>query len=202
MNPCIESVAGMGGVLPRDTLIGAVCGGAIEQRFQVAEGSQCVSVMMDLNIEAVTLKVIRLMVFIAFSIGSVIEDAKSYRVKLLEIAIGITVIVGIRFAMADCTWIEIMAGGLIGALSFLLVERLFRGKLGPGDIWFSSYIGFAFGFSAWDLSMVVAAFLGLAWTMVKAVLKRRECQVDIRIPFTPFMFGGAIAVSIIGVIQG
>jgi prepilin signal peptidase PulO-like enzyme (type II secretory pathway) len=152
---------------------------------------------MESIIGAVAYKAILLLVFVAFSIRSVIEDAKSYRVKPLEIAIGIAVVAGMRSAMEVRTWMEVIAGGLVGALAFFSVERLSRGRMGAGDIWYSSFIGFAFGFVAWDISMVVAAFLGLAWITAKTAFNRTECIFNTRIPFTPFMFVGSVAVAIV-----
>jgi len=137
-----------------------------------------------------------LSIFTIYSINSVIEDVLSFRVRLHEIALGIAVVLAVRAIMGDGGWMEALASGAIGALVFLVVEKASKGRLGAGDIWFSAFIGVSFGFWTWDLGLLAAAALAAAWVCALSLSGRRGALRQIRIPFVPFMFAGAIAVAL------
>jgi leader peptidase (prepilin peptidase) / N-methyltransferase len=141
-------------------------------------------------------KEIMLIVFIIFSVNSVVEDVRSFRVRLHELVLGIAIVLVVKAIIGGADWIDTGAGGLVGALAFLAVKRISKGRLGSGDVWFSALIGFSFGFWTWDIGLLVAAFLGVLWTGILRLSGRRGSLRDIRVPFAPFMFAGSIAVSI------
>jgi len=135
--------------------------------------------------------------FMIFSFGSVMEDVRCYCVRSNELAIGIAAVIIIKLLLGGDDWAGTLGGGSIGVLSLALVSKLSMGRLGSGDIWFSALIGFSFGFWVWNACIFIAAFLGAIWIGCRRISSpQRPSLWHIRIPFAPFMFIGAIAVSI------
>jgi prepilin signal peptidase PulO-like enzyme (type II secretory pathway) len=137
-----------------------------------------------------------LIIFIIFSANSIIDDVLSFRVRPHELAIGIAIVLAAKILIGNADWIDTAAGGSIGATAFLAVKRFSKGRLGAGDVWFSAFIGCCFGFWTWDIGLLVAAFLGVLWVGILRLSSGQRNIQDIRIPFAPFMFAGAIAVAI------
>jgi leader peptidase (prepilin peptidase) / N-methyltransferase len=137
-----------------------------------------------------------LIIFIIFSANSIVDDISSFRVRPHELAIGIAIVLISKILIGDADWVDTAAGGSIGALAFLAVKYLSKGRLGAGDVWFSALIGCCFGFWTWDIGLLVAAFLGVLWVGIRRFSNGRRKIRDIRVPFVPFMFAGAIAVAV------
>jgi prepilin signal peptidase PulO-like enzyme (type II secretory pathway) len=139
---------------------------------------------------------IYLIAFVIFSANSVVEDILCFRIRLHEIALGISIILVSKAVLGGADWVDTIVGGCVGSIAFIIVKRFSKERLGAGDVWFSALIGFSFGFWTWDFGLLVAAFLGVLWTGILRLSGRRRSLRDIRIPFAPFMFIGAVAVSI------
>jgi len=137
-----------------------------------------------------------IIIFLFFSLNSVIDDIRDFRVRISEIGVGIVVVLAAKLLVSTETAIDAAISGMVGAVSFYVIMRFSRGRLGAGDVWFSALIGSAFGFWTWDFGVLTAAFLGILWVCILRITGRRTAVRDIRIPFVPFMFVGALVVSI------
>lgn len=138
-----------------------------------------------------------LLLFILFSINSVVDDIRTFSVRSNELAIGIGIMIVVKLLFGDGDFIDGIVGGLMGASALALSKRVSKGRLGSGDIWFSALIGFSFGFWTWDACIIIAAVLGAIWIgLRRSSSPMRPSIWQIRIPFAPFMFMGAIMVSI------
>jgi prepilin signal peptidase PulO-like enzyme (type II secretory pathway) len=135
-------------------------------------------------------------IFFTFSINSVIDDAISFHVRPRELAIGIATVIAVKHLANNTNWIDTIIGGATGALAFFTAKHLTKGRLGTGDIWFSSLIGCSFGFWTWDIGLLFAAFVGILWVGILRISRPRSNIRDIRIPFAPFMFIGSIVTAI------
>lgn len=138
-----------------------------------------------------------LLLFILFTINSVVDDLRTFMVRPKELAIGIVVIIAVKLLFGDGDWLESVIGGSVGAALLALARVVSMGRLGSGDIWFSALIGLSFGFWAWDACIFIAAVLGMAWiVLMRSSNPLRPSLWRIRIPFAPFMFAGTIVVSL------
>lgn len=137
-----------------------------------------------------------LAIFTLCSLRSVVNDIRAFRVEPQEIAFGIVAVIIAKASLGGIDWTDTILGGGIGLLSFAFIARFSQGRLGYGDVWFSTLVGFAFGFLTWDFGMLAAAILGLLWVIVLSMKHHVRDYSGIRIPFVPFMFAGSIAVSI------
>jgi prepilin signal peptidase PulO-like enzyme (type II secretory pathway) len=137
-----------------------------------------------------------IVIFLVFSVNSVFDDIRDFKVRICDIGVGIIVVLIVKLLLSTTLLYESVIGGSIGVLSFYGIMRFSRGRLGAGDVWFSALIGTAFGFWTWDLGILLAAFLGMLWIGIVRIAGFRSALRDIRIPFVPFMFVGSLAVSI------
>jgi prepilin signal peptidase PulO-like enzyme (type II secretory pathway) len=130
--------------------------------------------------------------FMVFSINSVIADMRSYKVRVHEIILGFFVIADIRVLAGFSDWTSSLIGAGLGGLSFWAIRKLAKGRLGLGDIWYSAFMGFSFGFRIWDAATLLGAFLAGLWIVLRWLRNRRYPIKGLRIPFLPFLFAGAV----------
>ena len=138
------------------------------------------------------LELIIVLAFIAFSIGSVVEDLRCYHLRINELILGGVIILSLRGLSGSLDIVEVALGGILGGAAFWAVHVFSRGRLGAGDIWYSAFIGITFGFWVWDLAMFLGALTAAAWLIIRALFSGRQSAFRQRIPFAPFMFVGSI----------
>jgi prepilin signal peptidase PulO-like enzyme (type II secretory pathway) len=164
--------------------------------LEAQAGDRCPCVVLLLSVRHMKTNLV-LLLFILFSINSVVDDLRTFSVRSKELAIGIGTIIAVKSLFGDGDWIDGIVGGSMGALVLALAKRVSKGRLGSGDIWFSALIGFSFGFWAWDACIIIAAVLGMIWIgLRRSSSPLRPSIWHIRIPFAPFMFVSAIMVFI------
>jgi len=134
--------------------------------------------------------------FIFFSARSVVEDIRTFRVRRKELLVGIIVSAGEQIIISPGRIAHALAATVIAAAFFILIGAVLKGKLGLGDAWLSAFVGISFGFWNWNSTIVIASVLGISWILILRVSGRRPSLRDIRIPFVPFMFVGALAVAV------
>jgi len=78
-------------------------------------------------------------------------------------------------------------GCIVGLFVFFLVKIISGGKLGLGDIWFSSFSGSTFGIWLWFPATLISCLI--AFVFMLPDIKRK-------IPFTPFLFTGSCLIFI------
>jgi len=78
----------------------------------------------------------------------------------------------------------------ISLLTLLLVYFISKGKLGMGDIKFSSIIAFEFGYKIWVYSLLYCSFIALIISLV--LVKINKINTKTKIPFIPFISAGLL----------
>lgn len=115
--------------------------------------------------------------------------------------IGGILIKGIQASLSH-NWLDFylsLLGGLIGYISFVLIEKLGRFLfkkpcLGGGDIYLISMIGFYVGIEYLYLSLVIASFFAFLYGLILEIkYKKSVCY-----PFGPFLNLGAYSVLFFG----
>jgi prepilin signal peptidase PulO-like enzyme (type II secretory pathway) len=134
--------------------------------------------------------------FVLFSLPSLVVDIKNYHVRTKEITIGTALILIIKLIFHLGPLSDTMAGAIAGYGSFWVICKLTRGRLGAGDVWYSGFIGVSFGFWVWDIAILIATILGMCYIIIRKLLKKELLVKEIKIPFAPFMFVGALAGSL------
>jgi len=141
---------------------------------------------------------VTLLLFVGLSVRSVLRDITIYRLEIVDIIVGTIACLVYRFASGAMSDLDMIVGVGIAYLSFIVIYRLSRGRLGPGDVWYSGFIGCAFGFRIWDLALVLAVGIGICYVAVMKLRDRSRPVSAIRIPFCPCMFVGALASAALG----
>ncbi len=134
--------------------------------------------------------------FVVFSIRSVLDDMRRYTIRSIEIVGGIVCVLIARIILSPESIIYCCLAGAIAWASFCIIGYASLGKLGNGDALFSAFVAATFGFWIWDLGLLLATAFGTIWISILRISGRRPSIRDIRIPFVPFMFAGALAVSV------
>jgi prepilin signal peptidase PulO-like enzyme (type II secretory pathway) len=143
------------------------------------------------------MKILPFLMFIVFSLHSVINDIVYYRVKVLEIIAGTILVIVFQAMLPNSSLLDSILGGVMGYGTFWGIYRLTHGRLGVGDIWFSGFIGTTFGFWGWNWSILLGAFLGIGYISIRKILGSIRDIRNTRIPFTPFMVMGVLLSSLI-----
>lgn len=89
--------------------------------------------------------------------------------------------------------------GLIAFITLLLVYMVSKGKLGMGDIKYSSIMAIYLGYRFWLSSLIYASIAALLISII--LLLSKKIKRDSRIPFIPFLVIGNIANYIIPIIK-
>lgn len=79
---------------------------------------------------------------------------------------------------------------LTGFLPFYSIHFFSRGKLGLGDVKLSTLLALILGFEKWFLMVFFSSFAAVVFAL--AGLKLGKLERNSRIPFGPFLCGGAI----------
>lgn len=146
--------------------------------------------------ERSALKTVLLAGFILFSISSVVSDIASYRTRVLDLLIGIVGIMLLKFVQAETDWTDTLVGGTVAGLTFFIMYRIGKGKLGMGDVLYSLFAGLACGFWIWDIGVFIAACAGILWLVLSSAKKPNRAPLcKRRLPFIPFMFAGCLAAT-------
>lgn len=140
----------------------------------------------------VDMKNVPLLIFMLFSVHSIIDDISSLRIHVVEIIIGTVVSIVVQVLLHTITLWETIVGGVLGYGTFWIINRLLQGRLGHGDIWFSGFIGVAMGFWIWNRSILVGSFLGIMYSSIRRIFNTTYDVHATRIPFTPFMAIGVL----------
>ena len=136
------------------------------------------------------------LIFMLFSLNSLIDDITIFRLRIREIIVGTIVAIAVQAILGKNDWTDTLAGAIIGYVSFIAIRKLTHDRLGAGDVWYSGFIGTCFGFWVWDFAMLIGTFIGFCYILYRR-LKNKDLPIgDIRIPFLPCMFAGVLIVFV------
>ena len=135
---------------------------------------------------------ILLLIFMVFSLNSLVEDIRFFRVHVYEIILGILIMAVAKLLLGFSDWTSSLIGGGLGGLSFWVIYKIAKGRLGAGDIWYSIFIGFTFGFWIWDIGMLIGAALAGLWIYIRWLRNKRFPIKNLKVPFLPFLFVGSV----------
>jgi leader peptidase (prepilin peptidase) / N-methyltransferase len=144
--------------------------------------------------DAVT-AVMRITLFLAFAVPASVVDIREYRIPNVLAPCGLASLLALDIlsapagALAGAALAD-AAAAVLTSLSFLAVRR-FVGGLGWGDVKFSALAAFFSGLPYCFAAMLIASAAALLYVAAAMVLKRFERGA--RIPFAPFIAGGAMA---------
>jgi leader peptidase (prepilin peptidase) / N-methyltransferase len=111
------------------------------------------------------------------------EDVRFGRISRILLLSGIAGILCYKFFFIKHFFINSLTGCVIGLIVFYLARVITKGKLGLGDIWVSGFIGACLGMYGWFLSNFISCVVAFLFIIIFNKNK---------IPFVPFLFGGAI----------
>ena len=133
-----------------------------------------------------------LSLFTVFSLPVLHQDIKSFSLNPLFIYIGTASIIIWKLIFQQNTAFFSLLSGLAEFLIFLFVWLISRKKMGIGDIKYSFFCGLISGsFMNVIISTLVSSLSGIFFILL--VNRKGEKKI----PFTPFMFFGTLAVSIV-----
>ena len=133
-----------------------------------------------------------LILFTLFSPPVLLQDIKSFSLNPLFIYIGTASIIIWKLIFQQNTAFFSLLFGLVEFLLFLFVYLISRKKMGIGDIKYSFFCGLISGsFMNVIISTLVSSLSGIFFILL--VNRKGEKKI----PFTPFMFFGTLAVSIV-----
>lgn len=79
-----------------------------------------------------------------------------------------------------------LTAGVYGLALFLLIERIFKNRLGFGDVKLSFFIAVVLGFWGWHITVFTASLSGI----IVYILKKKP--KDSRVDFAPYLFISAV----------
>ena len=147
--------------------------------------------LSDILSEPVYIMVIELIfiwtISIAVLLPSAIIDAKTKRIPNVLSIGGSLLAISFRFLfLRENMPLLFLAAGIYGLALFLLIERIFRKKLGFGDIKLSFFIAVCLGFWGWHITVFTASLSGI----IIYILKKKP--KDSRLAFAPYLFFAAL----------
>ncbi|MBN2134728.1 MAG: prepilin peptidase [Acidobacteria bacterium] len=123
----------------------------------------------------------------AVLLPSAVIDARTHRIPNFLSIGGSFLAVALRFLFfMDNSPILFLAAGIYGLALFLLVERVFRNRLGFGDIKLSFFIAVCLGFWGWHITVFTASLSGI----IMYILKKKP--KGSRLAFAPYLFFAAV----------
>ena len=137
------------------------------------------------------------LIYIIFSLHSVVEDMRTCKVKVLELLIGTVLSATVQILLDNTRWTNMTLGAAAGFFPFYCIHRIAKGRLGAGDIYLSVFTGVSFGFWTWDIGLLVGCVFAFAYILLHRIVDRGRPINEIKIPFAPFIFGGALVGSIL-----
>jgi leader peptidase (prepilin peptidase) / N-methyltransferase len=88
------------------------------------------------------------------------------------------------------SWLDAMAGGLLGFCFLLLLAILSKGGIGGGDIKLMGVLGLVLGFQGAFLTLMIASVVGLVIGVTGILMKKFTRKTAI--PFGPYLALGAL----------
>ncbi|MCM3733843.1 prepilin peptidase [Fictibacillus nanhaiensis] len=88
------------------------------------------------------------------------------------------------------SWLDAVAGGLLGFLFLLLLAILSKGGIGGGDIKLMGVLGLVLGFQGAFITLMIASVVGLVIGVTGILLKKFTRKTEI--PFGPYLALGAL----------
>jgi leader peptidase (prepilin peptidase) / N-methyltransferase len=88
------------------------------------------------------------------------------------------------------SWLDAIAGGLLGFLFLLLLAILSKGGIGGGDIKLMGVLGLVLGFQGAYLTLMIASVVGVLVAIVGLITKKYNRKTAI--PFGPYIAVGAL----------
>jgi leader peptidase (prepilin peptidase) / N-methyltransferase len=88
------------------------------------------------------------------------------------------------------SWLDAVAGGLLGFLFLLLLAILSKGGIGGGDIKLMGVLGLMLGLQGIYLTLMIASVVGVLVGMVGLLTKKYNRKTAI--PFGPYLAVGAL----------
>lgn len=139
-----------------------------------------------------------IIILLLISLFLVFYDLKYYKVpNLINLALLILVISN-KVYIKDHPF-DYIIPGLIAFITLLLVYMVSKGKLGMGDIKYSSIMAIYFGYRFWLGSLIYASIVALLVSII--LLLSKKIKKDSRIPFIPFLVIGNIVNYLIPIIK-
>lgn len=127
------------------------------------------------------------LVYIFFSLPSVIKDFRFRKVDSISIYAG-TVVIGVFVFLVDRSiFLHSSISALVTLSVFLITYRMMKNKLGMGDVKFSLFCGMAVGNVLWALAGLGVACIVTALTFLIGKIKGSPLK---KLPFVPFLFAG------------
>ena len=132
------------------------------------------------------LEVIKYLVLLIFLATEGIRDFKWRKISV--VSSGIFGVMGVVLQITDLkdTWIDLMAGMMIGAV-LLVLSKITSEKIGYGDgivlMVTGIYLGFSGNFMLLSLGMLFSSAVSIVLLILRKATKKTE------LPFVSFMFG-------------
>ncbi len=135
-----------------------------------------------------------LLIFLLYAIPASKIDIKQKRLPDVFTLPGGAVLLLITFVTERAFLPEALLAALLLPLFLLIIKRVSKG-LGEGDIKFSISIGVLCGLIGSYIALAIASLTALLFFAV--LFKFKKIDLRTRIPFGPFLTGGAILAKIV-----
>lgn len=131
-----------------------------------------------------------LVIFIILSITASVIDIRSKKIPDWIIFPGIIILTGFRIIIFDDLLYLVALYLLTGPVLFIIVFFLTHGKLGMGDLKYSSLIGVFIGLPGLLAAIGLASIMGLIFAIIGLLIGK--LQLNSKIPFAPFLTLGSL----------
>ncbi len=142
-----------------------------------------------------------ILLFIFFSLPSVIKDIRLRLVEPVSIYAGTVVIAVFLFLVNRNIFLHGLLAALVSFAIFFITHKIVGRKLGMGDVKYSLLCGIAAAQILWAIAGLLAGCVITALTFEICYLAEKKDKVK-TLPFVPFLFAGMIIVLVVKMILG
>lgn len=137
-------------------------------------------------------------VLLAISLFLVYYDLKYYKVPNVVNLLLLLLVVAYKVYSKEYI-LDYLLPGSIAFITLFLIYIFSKGKLGMGDIKYSSIMAAYFGYRFWIGSLLYASVTALIISIALLIIKK--IKRDTRIPFMPFLVLGNIINHVLPIIK-
>ena len=128
-----------------------------------------------------------------------IDDVRTKSIRVLEVIIFAVIGVLIDVILKPYSWVSIAGGVAVGAVLYI-ISILTKEKIGKGDAMIVMVSGLYLGFMNTMIVLWLASLLAAIFGVIMVRCQRH--QIDVEIPFVPFLLVAYATVFLVGQLGG